>query len=251
MRLVHTCVHALLATTPHTHTHKHHQHRQTPTTPTSPYAAVALHTRATAATRAPPPLCKTTEFEFDKDDRAGRLTFGSSQKSITMVKPEPRGTLHEFVSTNAQQIVLSSWPRQSITDEGDGQFLIRMDAFDFLTIKVAVSMRARVRYDAQASVAHFESTDFTIDGLEGLAESIDVKVSGWMKPSPPTSSLSALTGNVRFRAVGDVPALLRSTPEPALRGATRIICESLIGAASKRFDELVPAAYREWGNEAP
>ena len=70
-----------------------------------------------------------------------------------------------------------------------------------------------------------------------------------MRASPPTSAISALTGNVQFRAVGDVPALLQSTPDPALRAATRVISESLINAASKRFDELVPAAYREWGAE--
>ena len=116
----------------------------------------------------PHPVAKTTDFEFHKETDKGKLTSGSSQKSIAMVKPEKRGSLHQFVKENAQNIVLASWPKNQLSEEGGGSFLINMDAFDFLSIKVRVSMRATVTYDAASSTARFESSDFIIQGMRSV-----------------------------------------------------------------------------------
>ena len=73
-----------------------------------------------------------------------------------------------------------------------------------------------------------------------------VRVRGTMRPSPPTSSLCILTGDVAFEASGAVPALLRAVPEPALRAASQAVGDALVGAAADRFGKLVPAAYAKW-----
>mmetsp|Transcript_8158 Transcript_8158/g.17860 ORF Transcript_8158/g.17860 Transcript_8158/m.17860 type:complete len:246 (+) Transcript_8158:362-1099(+) len=204
------------------------------------------HAARSSSARTLSPEAKTREIFFEKGDDS--ITFGASQKSITVIRPEASGTLHEYVTKNAKRIALSSWPADKVTDLGDGMFVIKVEEFDFLALKVGVSLRARVWLDEKTSTAHFESLGFDISGLESImsTEGFDVTVKGWMRPSPPQSSLCALTGNVEFTASGKVPGLVRGTPEQALRAATRVISESLIGAASTRFDERVPAAYRKW-----
>uniref|UniRef100_A0A7S0LLD4 Uncharacterized protein n=1 Tax=Coccolithus braarudii TaxID=221442 RepID=A0A7S0LLD4_9EUKA len=201
--------------------------------------------------RCHPPLAKTTEFSFAKAD--DHVTFGCKQRSISVVRPEPRGSLHEFVTNNAEAIVLSSWRPGQVRREDDGSFSINVEEFEFLAIKVAVTLRARVWLDERTSTAHFESCGFVISGLETIArtDGFDISVRGSMRPSPPKSALCALTGNIEFTASGDVPRLVRNTPEAALRAATKIISTSLINAASERFDDKVPAAYRRWAAAIP
>ena len=57
--------------------------------------------------RAAPPQAKSNEYSFDKTDDV--VTFGCKQRSVTLVRPEQRGSLHEFITHNAEELVLSSW----------------------------------------------------------------------------------------------------------------------------------------------
>eukprot|EP00316_Scyphosphaera_apsteinii_P021514 CAMPEP_0119342826 /NCGR_PEP_ID=MMETSP1333-20130426/105527_1 /TAXON_ID=418940 /ORGANISM="Scyphosphaera apsteinii, Strain RCC1455" /LENGTH=170 /DNA_ID=CAMNT_0007355119 /DNA_START=241 /DNA_END=756 /DNA_ORIENTATION=- len=163
-----------------------------------------------------------------------------------MVRPESAGTINEFMQNNAETIVLSSWRPGQVRREDDGTFEIDVEEFAFLSLKISVVLRARVWYDAATSTANFQSCGFRLTGLDGMNDAINVLVKGSLRPSPPQSTFSALSGSVEFVASGAVPSLLRSAPEGALRTATRVISESLVSAASERFDVKVPAAYREW-----
>ena len=79
---------------------------------------------------------------------------------------------------------------------------------------------------------------------------INVRVCGALRPSLPDARISALTGDVEFVASGELPGVLRSAPEPALRAAARAMSESLIAAASLRFSKRVPDAYARWAQES-
>ena len=191
-------------------------------------------------------------FIFEVDPNGDRLRFGCEQRTVTPVKPEGAGaaeySLAAFVSDDPEGIMFSSWPpgRVRAADDGTGEFLIDVEEFQFATLKVAVELRATVWLEKGA--AKFESRGFSVRGLESVisADALDVRVRGTMRPSPPTSSLCILTGDVAFEASGAVPALLRAVPEPALRAASQAVGEALVGAAADRFGKLVPAAYAKW-----
>ena len=74
------------------------------------------------ARRAPTPRLKTTEHLFDATDST--LSFGCRQKSVTVVRPEPAGTLSEFMLTQADNVLINSWGDGVVTPLSDGEFLI-------------------------------------------------------------------------------------------------------------------------------
>jgi len=166
-----------------------------------------------------------------------------------MVRPETAGTLHEFITSDPGAIVISSWgPGQVRPTEVPGEYAIRLQEFDFVALRIQVELAMVVSLDAESGTARLKSNGFRLigPGLESIGESIDVRVMGAMRPSPPSSSLCSLTGDVRFQASGAVPRILQGVPEPALRAAAQALSSSLISAASQRFSKNVPAAYREW-----
>ena len=163
-------------------------------------------------------------FIFEVDPNGDRLRFGCEQRTVTPVKPEGAGaaeySLAAFVSDDPEGIMFSSWPpgRVRAADDGTGEFLIDVEEFQFATLKVAVELRAAVWLEKGA--AKFESRGFSVRGLESVisADALDVRVRGTMRPSPPTSSLCILTGDVAFEAsVPGVPG--RSVPSRS-RGST-------------------------------
>lgn len=190
------------------------------------------------------------EYFFELDRENNSISFGCRQKSVTMVRPESGGSLHSFIGSSANAIVLSSWgPGQVKQCEGvDNEFLINVEEFDFVAMRIAVELRARCTLDEATTTAKLESLGFRLigPGLERFAEAIDVQVFGALTPSKPDARLCALSGDVRFVASGKIPAVLRNAPEPALRAAANAMSKSLIAAASERFSEKVPKAYSEW-----
>ena len=174
-----------------------------------------------------------------------------------MVRPEQRGPLAEFVESDPVGICLSSWGPgkvQPAENGAEGQFVIRVDDFDFVMLKLGVDLTAEVWLDSSTSpgTARLESKGFKLvgPGLDDIAEMIDIRVSGRMRPSPADSALSSLTGDVAFEASGQLPPLLQGVPESVLRAAARLVSESLISAAADRFSKAVPASYSKWGREA-
>jgi len=167
-----------------------------------------------------------------------------------MVKPETAGTLYEFVTSDPAAIVSSAWGPGKVrpSETTPGEFVIQLEDFDFVALRIQVELTMAVSLDKATGTARVESKGFKLigPGLEGIGEQIDVKVAGAMRPSPPSSSLCSLTGDVRFLAAGQLPGVLRGAPEPALRAAANAVSASLIVAASKRFSVNVPAAYAEW-----
>lgn len=90
-----------------------------------------------------PPVCAAPEFIFDLPEDRSSIKFGCRQKSITLVKPEARGSLHDFVSGSADAIVLSSWEpgavrrKEGTTDE----FYINCEEFNFVALRFAVELQ--------------------------------------------------------------------------------------------------------------
>ena len=199
--------------------------------------------------RAPPVVANAPEFIFDISEDRRTIKFGCRQKSTTLVKPEVSGTLQEFIGSSAASIVESSWDAGQVKriDDTD-EFLINVEEFDFVVLKVAVELRVCCTLDARTTTAKHESLGFRLigPGLDQIADTIDVRVAGALTPTPPESRICALAGDVEFFAEGALPAVLASAPDPALRAAARAMSESLIGAAQERFAKRVPDAYRRW-----
>jgi hypothetical protein len=190
------------------------------------------------------------EYFFELDRKNDSMRFGCRQKTVTMVRPESGGSLHSFIGSSANAMVLASWePGQVRQCEGvDNEFLIDVETFDFIALRFSVELRARCTLDDETTTAKLESLGFRLigPGMERFADAIDVQVSGALTPSKPDARLCALSGDVRFVASGKIPSVLRSAPEPALRAAANAMSRSLIAAASERFSEKVPKAYSEW-----
>ena len=117
-----------------------------------------------------------------------------------------------------------------------------------MALKFAVELRVRSTLDERTTTAGIESLGFRLigPGLDGIAEAVDVRVKGKLRPTPPDARMCALSGDVEFIASGELPAVLRAAPEPALRSAARSMSKALIGAASERFSVRVPKAYSTW-----
>tara|TARA_B110001452_G_scaffold178279_1_gene149581 strand:- start:762 stop:1463 length:702 start_codon:yes stop_codon:yes gene_type:complete len=192
------------------------------------------------------PRMAEPEYFFSQTDDKKSISFGCRQRSVIMVKPEPAGTLHSFVTGSPQDVLLSSWPAGRVRQTADDRFSIKVEEFSFVTLTIAVELD--VRCWLQNGAACVESGGFRIVGLEGLADvdRFDIQVRGRLKPSPPDSTMCLLTGDVEFEATGPLPALMQATPEPVLRAAARAVSAALNGAASDRFAKQVPAAYSEW-----
>ena len=201
--------------------------------------------------RLAPPVCREAEYIFELDETS--IKFGCQQRTITMVKPEEAGTLYDFVTSDPAAIVSSSWGPGAVrpSETTPGEFIIQLEDFDFVALRIQVELTMAVSLDEETGTATLESKGFRLigPGLAGIGEMIDVRVAGAMRPSPPSSSLCSLTGDVRFLAAGELPGVLRGVPEPALRAAARAVSSNLIVAASKLFSTNVPNAYAEWARE--
>lgn len=233
-----------------------------------------LHAARGFSRRAPTPVAKTIEHLFNATDST--LSFGCRQKSVTVVRPEAAGTLSEFMLTQADNVLVNSWGDGVVTPLGDGEFLIEsaqlappfpprrpparapappcvaVPPFDFLSLHSRVTLRARVWVDESTNTVHLRSTPHEVTGLSDFLgtdkplEAIRVVVRASLRPTPPTSKLCALSGNVGFDASGAMPAVLRAAPDNALRTAARLLCDAIMLAASDRFEKGVPEAYRAW-----
>eukprot|EP00322_Chrysochromulina_rotalis_P024806 CAMPEP_0115866016 /NCGR_PEP_ID=MMETSP0287-20121206/20031_1 /TAXON_ID=412157 /ORGANISM="Chrysochromulina rotalis, Strain UIO044" /LENGTH=171 /DNA_ID=CAMNT_0003320569 /DNA_START=269 /DNA_END=784 /DNA_ORIENTATION=- len=167
-----------------------------------------------------------------------------------MVKPETAGSLQEFIGGRSDAIVMSSFgPGQVSRVEGtNDEYLINVEEFDFIALKFAVELRVRCTLDSRTTTAKLESLGFRLigPGMEQVADMIDIRVIGKLRPSVPDARICALSGDIEFVASGGLPGVLRAAPEPALKAAARAMSESLISAAAIRFSEKVPTAYAEW-----
>jgi len=221
----------------------------------APYASTSGGILRRTVGRVPAaPVAKAPEFIFEMAEDRSRIQFGCRQQSLTMVKPETGGSLHEFISSNSDAIVMSSWDAGQVQriDGTDDEFLINVEEFDFVALRFAVELRARCTLDAATTTAKLDSLGFRMIGpgpVERIADAIDVTVSGKLRPSPPDARICALSGDVSFVASGEVPSVLRAAPEAAIRAAARAMSESLIGAAQERFNRRVPRAYARWAQE--
>eukprot|EP00966_Prymnesium_polylepis_P242551 5608648-Prymnesium_polylepis.2 len=201
-----------------------------------------------------------------------------------MVKPETAGSLYEFVTSDPAAIVrpgqgapvrddagrvrdpagglrLRRAQNTGRADEcrlarqGDGHRAARVQGLPadragprghWCASATRWTTRRSLRRGAPRGRSTQRPSSITLLCVRAAAgEQIDVKVAGAMRPSPPSSSLCSLTGDVRFLAAGQLPGVLRGAPEPALRAAANAVSASLIVAASKRFSVNVLAAYAE------
>lgn len=194
---------------------------------------------------------KAPSYIFDLSEDRSKIRFGCRQQSITMVKPESAGSLQDFINSRSDAIVISSWDEGKVTPvpDAEDEYLINVDEFDFVALRFAVELR--VRCTLEDNVASLESLGFRLigPGLDKIADVINVQVKGKLRPSEPDARLCALSGDVQFVASGELPPILRAAPEPALRAAARAMSESLINAASERFNVRVPRAYARWAAE--
>lgn len=196
------------------------------------------------------PAMAAAEFLFEMNEDRSKIRFGCRQRSLTPVKPEEGGSLQEFISSNSDAIVMSSWDAGQVqrVEGQDNEFLIAVEEFDFVALRFAVELRARCTLDEQTCTARLDSLGFRMigPGMERVGDAIDVTVTGALRPSAPDARLCALSGDVSFVASGDIPGVLRAAPEAALRAAARAMSESLISAAQERFNKRVPMAYARW-----
>lgn len=210
--------------------------------------SAGLAARPSCAARSGPVVAAGPEYLFELTD--DKIRFGCKRRSITLVKPESAGTFSDFVATNAEEIMLSSWGAGKVQriDGRAGEFIVEVDEFDFVVLKVGVELTIRVSRDPKSNTVRIDSRGFRLvgPGLERIGELIDIRVSGWMRPSPPQSALCSLTGHVEFEASGAKPGILQSVPPSATQAAARAVSEALINAAAERFDSKVPAAYAAW-----
>ena len=80
-----------------------------------------LHAAHGCVRRARPPMAKTVQHTFNATHDT--LAFGCRQKSVTVVRPERAGTLAEFMSTQAGNVLVSSWGDGEVKELGDGEYL--------------------------------------------------------------------------------------------------------------------------------
>ena len=174
--------------------------------------------------RSPPAVCAEPKYLFEVDRNAGHIRFGCQQRSITMVRPEAGGSLEEFICSDPESIVMSSWGAGRVTPTGSpGEFIINLEEFDFVSLRIAVELTVAV--ELSGTTAKLVSRGFRLigPGLDAIGERINIQVQGAMRPSPPSSALCSLTGDVRFEASGELPALLAPIPEGALRAAANAV----------------------------
>ena len=189
---------------------------------------------------------RAAEYFFSLLDDRSEMSFGCRQRSVSMVRPEPAGSLYSFVTGDPVGLVMSSYPPNRVRQTADDRFCIKVEELNFATLTIAVELD--VRCWLQGSSACIESSGFRISGLDGLADTsqFDITVRGKHKPSPPDSTLCCLTGDIEFEARGPLPTLLKGTPEPVLRTAAKAVSEALASAATDRFAKQVPDAYAQW-----
>ncbi|EOD15157.1 hypothetical protein EMIHUDRAFT_470586 [Emiliania huxleyi CCMP1516] len=213
-------------------------------------AAVILGSRGVFPPRSSCIAMAQPEYIFEMAEDRSSIRFGCRQRSLTPVKPEAGGSLQEFIGSDASAIVMSSWDAGQVqrVDGTDDEFLIAVEEFDFVALRFAVELRAKCTLDAATTTARLESRGFRLigSGLGSIADAIDVRVTGALRPSAPDARLCALSGDVSFVASGALPDVLRAAPEPALRAAANLMSRSLIGAAQERFNTRVPRAYATW-----
>ena len=78
--------------------------------PVAPYTRHAMKPRArTAAVSRAAVSMAAPVFTFEMADDRSKITFGCRQQSLTMVKPEEGGSLYDFIGSNSDAIVMSSW----------------------------------------------------------------------------------------------------------------------------------------------
>ena len=233
--------------------------------------------------------CKEPEYIFRLSSDRREISFGCRQQTLTMVKPEASGSLQEFIGSSSDTIVISSWdagqvrrregtedeylircvlaraapacpwcamvgppaPLQAVLSRAASLSRRRVEEFDFVALKFAVELHVRCMLDERTTTTSLESLGFRLigPGLDSIAEGIDVRVRGRLRPTAPGARLCALQGDVQFVASGELPPVLQAAPEPALRAAANAMSRSLINAAAERFGEKVPRAYATWARE--
>ena len=217
---------------------------------TPPGAASPTWQSNSGRRRCAPPVCAAPEFIFDLPAGRDTIKFGCRQRSVTMVKPEAAGSLQDFIGSSSDVIVMSSWDEGKVRRiEGtEDEYLISVEEFDFVALRFAVELHVRCTLDKTTTTAKLESLGFRMigTGLDNIADAINVRVTGALRPSAPDSRICALSGDVSFVASGALPPVLRAAPEPALRAAANLMSQSLIGAAQDRFGKRVPKAYEKW-----
>ena len=211
--------------------------------------------RPAGAARAPSVVAAAPDLVFDLAEDRSQLKFGCRQRTVTMVKPEPGGTLQEFILSNADAMVVSSWDAGQVrrVEGEESTFFINVEEFNFLVLKIAVELKAKCSLDEATATAKLESLGFRLltsrSGLESVLNSIEVKVRGALTPTAPDARICALNGRVESVATGKLPSVLRGAPEGALRAATRAMSELIMAAATERFSQRVPKAYATWARQ--
>lgn len=213
-----------------------------------------LVSSSSSGSRARSIQAKSPDFLFELTEDRKNISFGCRQKTVTMVKPEQAGSLQDFMrEEGADSIVLSSWDQGQVrrVEGRQGEFLIDVEEFNFVALRFAVELKVRCVTDPASNSAKLESLGFRLvgPGLDGIADLIDVRVSGALTPSAPDARICALSGDVSFVASGELPPILRAAPTASLQLASRAMSESLIAAAAERFSKRVPSAYERWARE--
>lgn len=217
-------------------------------------------------------ILKSNGSHFALNRVAGTVEFGATTKLVTRLvgpptassNPETRNKdriLIEKWLSDERRIANSIWKPELLTDLGGSVYRLQLMTLQFVTIQLAPHVDTAMWVDSEPSssssssttipVFKLQSIDFDpniqlLPGLPGITPEslgINIEVVGELRPSPDGRSVSGVIG---FRSGGKLPTPMRLMPEGVLRGAGKIIDNTVIGFVSRAFERGAADNFRRF-----
>ena len=190
---------------------------------------------------------------FKLDRMRGKVEFGSTAKLVTTLDNADLATVSSWLG-DEKRVALSIWDEKLIEERGDSVYRLKLMKLQFVTLQLepSVDNRMWIEKDENSGVPVFklQSVDFdpNVQFLPGMSVpasvlGIEIEVVGELFPS---SNGKGLEGKIGFLTKGNLTPPMRMLPEPALKSASSIICNTISEFAIQSFQKGARSKYREY-----
>lgn len=240
----------------------HTLNRNPPARAVSPITTTKLH-QSTAPTLTPKQqdrrstlLNRNGPF-FQLNRMKGTVQFGSTANLVTQLSPTPNHNSIAGWLSDERRVALSLWDPSLLSERGNAVYQLQVMQLQFVTMTLAPTVDVKMWTDNEENLPVFSLQSIAFDpnlqllpGLGVKADSLGIviEVVGDLRP---TLDGKGVTGKIAFETGGELPPPMRLLPEPALKAASDVICDTVTKFAIQSFQKGATDKYNEYAATLP
>lgn len=203
-------------------------------------------------------ILKRDGSHFKLSRLSGKVEFGSTAKLVTSLDDADMASVSSWLS-DEKRVAMSIWDEKLIEKMSEENvYRLKLMKMQFVTIQLAPTvdnlMWTETDSDTGVPVFKLQSINFdpNVQFLPGLnvpasALGIEIEVVGELRPS---QNGKGLEGKIGFMTKGNLTPPMRLLPEPALKTASAVICQTISEFAIQSFQKGARAKYGEFVSQS-